>query len=256
MNDQARWDSNTLAGVDSILRDFWISSEELVNAANVRRNPFADILTKSAEIGIRIRGQIDLNLRSRVSERPIDVGRLNWKLRLSPKEKPAERTEKYHARRYAAMHPPPVRGNEMPTCSGLLKDTDQGRRIDIVERLSPDNSSYRFIELKTNLGTNSPGFAAVEILLYALIYLHCRKHWKHVYNSMPVMGTKLIELVVMAPSGYFAPYAGIGIFRDASEFVAAAANAAAVADEIDVEFRFHWMTLDLDTLDTSVMQLE
>jgi hypothetical protein len=66
--------------------------------------------------------------------------------------------------------------NQMPVGSGLTRDRDGGRRIDLVHRSG--NGTYYFIELKTSgpHGSDSPLHAAVEILIYGLVYIFSRIH--------------------------------------------------------------------------------
>ncbi len=67
--------------------------------------------------------------------------------------------------------------NQMPVASGLTKEKEGGRRIDLVHRCK-GGDSYDFIELKTSGPDDSdnPLHAAMEILIYGLAYVYSRAH--------------------------------------------------------------------------------
>lgn len=91
---------------------------------------------------------------------------------------------------------------QMSTMSGLFeRGTHQRRAIDLVHRMSPDE--FAFIELK--IKSNSPVFAAFEILGYGLAYCHARQH-PDVHSSASkhdVLRARRIRLVVLAPSEWY-----------------------------------------------------
>ncbi|MFQ5932670.1 MAG: hypothetical protein ACE5MM_09690, partial [Nitrospiraceae bacterium] len=94
--------------------------------------------------------------------------------------------------------------NQVPTASGLVGPTSDKRRcLDLVHRL--DDRAWEFIELK--IGSDTPLYAAMEILTYGLLYLFSRHHrdefqyddWKELLQA------SLIHLKVLAPSKYYSP---------------------------------------------------
>ena len=67
--------------------------------------------------------------------------------------------------------------NQVPTSSGLVEGADTHRNVDLVHDCG--NGTYELIELKygsadQNFGSNHPLYAAWEVVLYGLLYLHAR----------------------------------------------------------------------------------
>lgn len=93
--------------------------------------------------------------------------------------------------------------NQVPTCSGYSDGDDGKRSLDLVQNLGAGR--FKFIELKTV--SNTPTYAAIEILLYGLTYLLARKHIVPRLTVVPsLLQAKEVKLVVLAPDGEF--YAG------------------------------------------------
>lgn len=96
--------------------------------------------------------------------------------------------------------------NQVPTASGLLdRSSETHCNIDLVSRV--DEHSYEFIELKYDDGT--PLFAAFEILRYGLLYLVSRERrddFKYSRERNPLIWAKAVDLIVLAPAEYYAPY--------------------------------------------------
>lgn len=99
--------------------------------------------------------------------------------------------------------------NQMPVGSGLTEDQDGGRRIDLVHRC--ENGTYYLIELKTSgpRGSDTPLHAAVELLIYGLVYVFSRVHRKELnYDGSPeleILGEKarIVSLRVIAPQDFY-----------------------------------------------------
>lgn len=96
--------------------------------------------------------------------------------------------------------------NQVPTASGLLDKTSETHcNIDLVCKTGAD--AYEFIELKYDDST--PLFAAFEILKYVVLFLISRDRrddFKYTQEWNPLIWAKAINLVVLAPSDYYAPY--------------------------------------------------
>jgi len=88
--------------------------------------------------------------------------------------------------------------NQVPTSSGLMgAHLDKTRNIDLVRDC--DNGRYKFVELKVN--SNTPLFAAMEILGYGLIYLFSRLYRNP--SDKKMLDAKSIHLKVLAPYEYY-----------------------------------------------------
>jgi hypothetical protein len=96
--------------------------------------------------------------------------------------------------------------NQIPTTSGLLNSTEgKLRSIDLAHQISV--AKYEFIELKW--GSDTPLFAAFEILKYGLLYLFSRQHaveLGYLLEEKPLLRADAVALIVLAPSGYYGQY--------------------------------------------------
>jgi hypothetical protein len=92
--------------------------------------------------------------------------------------------------------------NQVPTASGVMGSGERHRNIDLAHRIESDH--FEFIELKIN--SDSPLYAAMEILSYGLIYLLSREHRTTLgyaaHNSL--LRASCIELKVLAPLSFYA----------------------------------------------------
>ena len=93
--------------------------------------------------------------------------------------------------------------NQVPVASGLIDDkADKRAAIDLM--LFKDNHA-EFVELKWE--SNTPVFAAFEILLYGLAYLYSRVNWKELgYLVKPLKRVSEVSLRVLAPRAYYTGY--------------------------------------------------
>ena len=93
--------------------------------------------------------------------------------------------------------------NQMPTASGLVGPAaDKRAAVDLVYRENP--TTYSLIELKVD--TNNPLFAAIEILMYGLLFVWSRNNQDRLgydVKNQPVLAAKTITLAVLAPSDYY-----------------------------------------------------
>ena len=93
--------------------------------------------------------------------------------------------------------------NQVPVASGLVNRGEGKRAIDLVHQNA--NNTYEFIELKIGPNADSPLFAAMEILLYGLIYVFSRKNMNDLeYDSQNILlAAESVELQVLAPAKYY-----------------------------------------------------
>jgi hypothetical protein len=99
--------------------------------------------------------------------------------------------------------------NQMPTASGLLNGTGgKLHNIDLAHQISL--SEFELIELKW--GSDTPLFAAFEILKYGLLYLFSRKHafeLGYALEDKPILKANAVALIVLAPFGYYGQYSSL-----------------------------------------------
>ncbi len=86
--------------------------------------------------------------------------------------------------------------NQVPTCSGLVGYRADGRRsIDLVERVW--DRSFNLIELK--IGSDTPLFAALEVLDYGVLYAFTRMNARSLGMRPPVPETILEKPQITGP---------------------------------------------------------
>ena len=143
--------------------------------------------------------QIERNFLARKAVRPPSVQ--NWrfekKLEISAENKSPEKTLEKTIARIAG----PDWVNQVPTSSGLsTSSNDKHRNVDLVYRHDP--LRYEFIELK--VGSDTPLYAAIEILLNGALYLFARTHLS---GGAPPLNAPLlaqhVHLRVLAPAPYY-----------------------------------------------------
>jgi hypothetical protein len=91
--------------------------------------------------------------------------------------------------------------NQVPAASGLIEGKRGGRRaIDLVRRRGERH--FEFIELK--IASDTPLYAAVEIIGYGCLWLIARGDPPA--RASELLGADRIDLRVLAPSAYYAPF--------------------------------------------------
>ena len=90
--------------------------------------------------------------------------------------------------------------NQVPVASGLIDDrSDKRAALDLVEL---KDETARFVELKWE--SDTPGFAAFEVLRYGLVYLFCRINAAEFdYTDRRLMRVGRVDLQVVAPTAFF-----------------------------------------------------
>ncbi|MCH8197712.1 MAG: hypothetical protein IH904_06480 [Proteobacteria bacterium] len=93
--------------------------------------------------------------------------------------------------------------NQVPVASGLIDHkADKRAAIDLL-RFTGDRAE--FVELKWE--SNTPVFAAFEILLYGLVYLFARvNRGAFKYQKKRLMNVNKVSLRVLAPRAYYTDY--------------------------------------------------
>lgn len=98
--------------------------------------------------------------------------------------------------------------NQVPVASGLVDpDADRRRSIDLVHKCG--DKAYEFIELK--VGSDTPLYAAMEILKYGVLYIFCRQDERvspyiHIHEKENLLQAEKIHLRVLAPVKYYEKY--------------------------------------------------
>ena len=96
-------------------------------------------------------------------------------------------------------------GNQVPTSSGLTGPRcDKVRNIDLVHNMG--SGVWEFIELKVK--SDTPLYAAMEILQYGLLFLLSRKHQEEFgydKHSKELLQASQVHLKVLAPYEYYIP---------------------------------------------------
>ena len=93
---------------------------------------------------------------------------------------------------------------QMPVASGLFDGhTDKRRAVDLV--FDHEDRHYDLVELK--IKSDTPLYAAMEILGYGLVYLASRTdltgNFNYKASDLPVLKAKKITLCVLAPENYY-----------------------------------------------------
>ena len=95
--------------------------------------------------------------------------------------------------------------NQMPTASGLVTSGERQRNIDLAH--FRDVREFELIELKVE--SDTPLFAAIEILKNGITYLYSRRHREELgyrESDQAPLWADVIHLRVLAPTGYFHGY--------------------------------------------------
>ena len=93
--------------------------------------------------------------------------------------------------------------NQIPVASGLINDrADRRAAIDLLRHRE---NQAAFVELKW--ASDTPVFAAIEILLYGLVFVFSMVHRNQLdYRERPLLGVNEVALEVLAPSEFYNGY--------------------------------------------------
>ncbi len=129
--------------------------------------------------------------------------------------------------------------NQIPVASGLIPGPSGGRRaIDLVQKRG--DGHFEFIELK--IASDTPLYAAIEIIGYACIWLLTRIDPPS--RPSALLDAEHIDLSVLAPAAYYAPFKLDQLEAALDRSVAALAK----AHKVSMTFRF-------DVLDNRLVRI-
>ena len=137
--------------------------------------------------------------------------------------------------------------NQVPTSSGLLgQHADKHRNIDLIHRC--EDGAYELIELKVE--SNTPLYAAMEILQNAVLYIFYRERKKkleaEVAEPKPILEARVLHLRVLAPCRYYEGYKLAWL--EANICKGLSAYLATKMPDLQIDFRFDafppWFTVD------------
>lgn len=132
--------------------------------------------------------------------------------------------------------------NQIPVASGLVDDrVDKRAAIDL---LLLEDGRAEFVELKWE--SDSPVFAAFEILRYGLAYLFCYVNQdKFHYQESPLMKVEEVSLRVLAPRAYYADSDQTWLCRGLHESIRTLA-AAKTGNKLSMDFGFRAFPSNFD----------
>jgi hypothetical protein len=122
--------------------------------------------------------------------------------------------------------------NQVPLISGLAGSRAYKRRaIDLVHRVAAKH--FEFVELK--IGSDTPLYAASEIVLYGLLWLlTCRDRSLLSLPASPLLDAKRLRLSVLAPRAFYAD----AELKDMTAFFNAGLLAVGERCGVELEFGF------------------
>ncbi len=89
--------------------------------------------------------------------------------------------------------------NQVPVASGLIDGRlDKRAALDLVKL---EDDAARFVELKWE--SDTPAYAAFEVLRYGLVYLFSRVNLMNFYSDRRLMLVSRVDLQVLAPTDFF-----------------------------------------------------
>ena len=136
--------------------------------------------------------------------------------------------------------------NQVPTSSGLLgQHADKHRNIDLIHQC--EDGAYELIELKVE--SNTPLYAAMEILQNAVLYIFYRERKKElevkVREPKPILEARVLHLRVLAPCRYYEGYKLAWL--EANICKGLSAYLATKMPDLQIDFRFDafppWFTV-------------
>ncbi len=219
---------NILSGVDDII-DRYLGVTEIgttlphyghkESCINLSKppSPEIDMLELMEDVYKRIKSNWE-NAKCRQESKPNQGSKQNWRFSLNPvMPKGSDSLEVQLERGIARVctGSPSERdhwANQVPTASGLVPPhNDKHRNVDLIHKCR--EGEYEFIELKVK--SNTPLYAAMEILLYGLLYILRRLNEQSqvaltesdaTKGQLDLLRATKIHLQVLAPSEYYKDY--------------------------------------------------
>lgn len=129
----------------------------------------------------------------------------NWRVRKMTDVGPNNPSEEKQLEKAMACDLGPAWTNQMPTASGLVTSGERQRNVDLVRRVGA--REFEFIELK--VGSDTPLYAAFEILKNGLTYLYSRRRRTdlgYCESDHAPLWADVVHLRVLAPESYYDGY--------------------------------------------------
>jgi hypothetical protein len=135
--------------------------------------------------------------------------------------------------------------NQVPTASGLVDpNADGSRRIDLVHKCG--DKEYEFIEII--VGSDTPLYAAIEILKYGILYVFAREHAgasRYIKKQSELLEATNIHLRVLAPANYYAPYNLSWLEKSIDKGLTSFLSKRKHSLNLEMKFRFETLSLTL-----------
>jgi hypothetical protein len=194
-----------LTGTDAIVRAFF----HLPSPVTLRTAPAARIVVANGREALGSGPDLVRELFATVQRNARDSSRVpstkNWRWEKQLDINPDNPSREKQLEKRVATVGGPMWANQIPTSSGLITSGERHRNIDLAHELPrPD---YEFIELKE--GSDTPFYAALEILASGLIFLYSRRHRSELgYREAanPLLWAETVHLRVLAPMAYYEPW--------------------------------------------------
>lgn len=211
-----------LKGVNKIIDDVLGVTSIGTTSPHYRHKEACDQLHRvplqnvTADLLNEVYAQIENNWKARLYKK--HPSKENWRFEPEPKISPQNKSLEIQLQRAIVKIEQNIQlnakkwTNHVPTASGLWDHKcDKHRAIDLAH-VYPDQNhcdTVEFIELKVNRIAGYPVYAAIEVLLYGMLYIFSRRHleeWEYDVTEQPLLQAKTIHLIVLAPFKYYAGY--------------------------------------------------
>lgn len=153
-----------------------------------------------SSLALMRRAYTDLHLRWKEAARS-SVSKHLWRWKPIPGYKPPNHPREVGLERQIAKCGGHAWTNQVPTSSGLFGSGGRRSAIDLVHRTAPD--TFELIELK--LRSNTPEFAAREIIVHGLLFLLARSELRGLpeFANNTLLEAKTLRLQVLAPHAFY-----------------------------------------------------
>jgi hypothetical protein len=200
--------SSIFSGVDSFIDAFFGVEDVGTSTPHHKHKTSAQLLSGGMSSGFDA-ASFSSGLYSFVERSGLGSTRVpsqkNWRLQKIPAISANNRSPEKRLEKAIAQDLGERWTNQMPTASGLVTSGERQRNIDLVYRR--DVREFEFIELK--VGSDTPFFAAIEILKNGMTYLFSRRYRERLgyrESDQAPLWADVIHLRVLAPVEYFHGY--------------------------------------------------
>jgi hypothetical protein len=209
----------------SLLHGVEAAISDALGIANVRHRSALHSLNipDDVDLAATIYATIAANWQAGDADANKDRSRQNWRWTLQPQIGAENRSPEVVLERAIASACAAAGrtdwANQIPVASGLVLGASDGRRaIDLGQRRGEGH--YELIELK--IASDTPLFAAVELLGYASLWLLARKDPPATRPAL--LAAERIDLRVLAPAAFYASFDLRGLERRVGEGLAVLGN--------------------------------